>query len=178
MRSRYLLLVASLAAMACSPAPNAGTSTGTAADEAQIRAMAPAYATAFSTGSSKPVAAILADDYQGVEPNGTHLKSAKEAVESIDKDIAQMPKDMKMAMSATTDYVRFLSDKAAVAGGTYKMEGGMAGMPNRGSWMGVAVKTDSTWKMVASLGSDDNSEMMAAAMAKMAPPVVPTKPKP
>jgi len=175
MRIRSLPLFALGAALslaACSP-PAAGPTTGTPADEAQIKTIASAWATAFSTGDTKPVAAILADDYEDFTPNGVHNKGPKPVLDQMAKDMASMPKDMKMTMGATTEYIRFLSDKAAVAGGSYTMTGGMPGMPNKGAWMGVAVKKDSTWKMVSSLGSDDTSEMYAAAMAKMTP----TKPK-
>ncbi len=162
-------LAAPFVVAACSP-PAAGPTTGTPADEAQIRTLATAYSTGFSAGDSKVIAAVMADDYQDVQPDGSHPKSAKEAIALIDKQMAAMPKDTKMAMSATTEYVRFLSDKAAVTGGTYTMAGGMPGMPTKGSWMGVAVKQDSTWKMVSSLGADDTTPMYEAAMKAMPKP--------
>ena len=170
MRIRSLPLLAFAAPFvvaACSP-PAAGPTTGTPADEAQIKTLANAWATGYSTHDTKPVAAVLADDYQDVLPTGVHEQGAKAMLDEMSKSMAMMPADMKMTMSATTDYVRFLSDKAAVAGGTYKMAGGMAGMPSKGAWMAVAVKTDSTWKVVSSMAGDDNSEMMAAAMASAA----------
>ena len=171
MRCRSFSLFAPLAVLAiaaCSP-PAAGPTTGTAADEQAIRGFAGAWATAFSTGDTKPVAAILADDYEDVTPAGVHEKGSKALLDQMAKGMAMMPPGMKMTMSATTEYVKFLSDKAAVAGGTYTMSGGMPSMPSKGAWIGVAVKKDSTWKMQSSLGADDNSEMMMAAMAKMAP---------
>ena len=171
MRSRISLLFASvsvLALAACSP-PAAAPTTGTAADETAIKGLASAWATAYSTGDTKPVAAVLADDYEDFTPNGVHNKGPKPVLDEMAKQMAAMPKDMKMTMAATTEYVRFLSDKAAVAGGSYTMAGGMPGMPNKGAWMGVAVKKDSTWKMVSSLGSDDTSEMYAAKMAPAKP---------
>ena len=171
MRSRSMSLFASLAVLAiaaCSP-PAAAPTTGTAADETAIRGLATAWSTAFSTHDTKPMAAVLADDYEDFQPAGIHTKGSKMMLDAMAKDMASMPKDMKMTMAATTEYVRFLSDKAAVAGGSYTMGGGMPGMPTKGAWMGVAVKKDSTWKMVSSLGSDDTSEMYAAAMAKMMP---------
>lgn len=171
MRSRISFLFASVAVLAlaaCSP-PAAAPTTGTPADETAIRGLASAWATAFSTGDTKPVAAVLADDYEDFTPNGVHNKGPTMLLDQMTKDMANMPKDMKMTMGATTEYVRFLSDKAAVAGGSYTMTGGMPGMPTKGAWMGVAVKKDSTWKMASSLGSDDTSEMYAAMMAKMPP---------
>jgi uncharacterized protein (TIGR02246 family) len=157
-----LATFAMLALAACSPPPAA--TTGTAADEQQIRGLADAYAKAFSTHSAAPVGAILADDYEDVTPAGVHEQGAKAVTDQMTKDMAMMPAGGSMA--ATTTYVKWLSDKAAVAGGTYTMGGpAMPGMPSKGAWMGVAVKKDSTWKMVSSLGADDDSDMMAAAMA-------------
>jgi uncharacterized protein (TIGR02246 family) len=175
MRIRSLPLFAFgavLSVVACSP-PAAGPTSGTPADEAQIKTLANAWATAWSTKDTKPVAAILADDYQDVTPQGLYEKGAKAMLDQMTKDMAGVPAEPKMQMSAITSYVRFLSDKAAVAGGTYSMTGGMPGMPNKGAWMAVAVKSDSTWKVVSSMAGDDDMELMAAAMAAAAK----TKPK-
>lgn len=169
MRIRSLPLFASLTALAVAAcSPPAAPTTGTPADEQTIRGLANAWATAFSTGDTKPVAAVLADDYEDFTPAGVHEKGSQAMLDQMKKDMASMPPGMKMTMAATTEYVRFLSDKAAVAGGSFTMAGGMPGMPSKGAWMGVAVKKDSTWKMVSSLGSDDDSEMMAAMMANAA----------
>ena len=170
MRARFLSVVAGLAVVALSGcgggAGTAAPATGTPADEQQIRAMATAYATAFTTHDVKPVAAILADDYEDVTPQGVHEQGAKAVTDQMAKDMAMVPTGMQM--SATTTYIRWLSDKAAVAGGTYTMGNAMPGMPSKGAWMGVVVKKDSTWKMVASLAGDDDSEMMMAAAAAAA----------
>ena len=165
MRNRSFPLLAAGAALAlaaCSP-PSAAT-TGTAADEQQIRGLADAWVKTFNTHDTKPVAAVMADDYEDVTAQGLHEQGAKATLDQMTKDMASMPPGG--TMTATTTYVKWLSDKAAVAGGTYTMGGpSMPGMPSKGAWMGVAVKKDSTWKMVSSLGADDDSEMMAAAMA-------------
>lgn len=166
-RSLSWLASAVLLLPGCSSPPPAAT-TGTPADEQAIRGLANAWATAFSTRDIKPVAAVLADDYEDVTPVGVHEKGPKAMLDEMSKEFAMIPPDAKMTMSATTEYVRFLSDKAAVAGGTYAMGGGMPGMPGKGAWMGVAVKKDSSWKMVASLGANDDSEMMAAMTASAA----------
>lgn len=169
MRARSLSVVAGFAVLALSGCGGAGTAapaTGTPADEQQIRGMASAYATAFTTRDVKPVAAILADDYEDVTPQGVHEQGAKAVTDQMAKDMPMMPAGMQM--SATTTYIRWLSDKAAVAGGTYTMGNTGPGMPTKGAWMGVVVKKDSTWKMVASLAGDDDSEMMMAAAAAAA----------
>jgi uncharacterized protein (TIGR02246 family) len=165
MLRRTLSLLAAVALAACSSPPPAAT-TGTAADEQAIRGLANAWATSFSTHDIKPMAAVVADDYEDVTAVGMHEQGAKAMLDQMSKDMAMMPTGMQM--TATTTFVKFLSDKAAIAAGTYAMPAGMPGMPTRGAWMGVAVKKDSTWKMVSSLGADDDSEMIGAAAAAAA----------
>ena len=169
MRIRYPSVLAGFAVLALAACGGAGTAapaTGTPADEQQIRGMATAYATAFTTHDVKPVAAILADDYEDVTPQGVHEQGSKAVLDTMASQMKMMPPGMKM--TATTTYIRWLSDKAAVAGGTYTMGSAMPGMPSRGAWMGVVVKKDSTWKMVASLAGDDDSQMMMDAAAAAA----------
>ena len=173
MRSRYVLLFASLAAMACSPAPSgsASTATGTAADEAALRDIANKYAAAFNARDTKMMSAIMAADYQEVEPMGMHLVGRDSVIAMMASQWSQMPPAAKM--TATTSYVRFLSATSAVAGGTYSMAGAPPGMAGKGAWMASAVKQDSTWVIVSSLAGDAPPEAPAGP-----PAVVPTKPQP
>lgn len=161
MRIRHLVLAAPVAFVlaACSSPPAA--TTGTPADEQQIRGLVNAWVQTFNSHDVKAVSGVMADDYEDVLPNGTHEQGAKVATDEMTKDLAQMPAGMDM--TATTTYVKFLSDKAAVAGGTYTMPHAMPGTPTRGAWMAVAVKRDSTWKVASSLGADDDMDMVAAA---------------
>jgi uncharacterized protein (TIGR02246 family) len=166
MRTRYSMSAAALAllfAAACG-----GTSAGSAAgsgtpqDEAAIRALAGKYADAYSKRDTAGIGAVTADDYEDVDPMGNHNQGRAAAVASAAKDFAQMPAGMQMTMTATTTYVRWINPTTAVAGGTWQTPP-MPGAPSRGAWMGVAVKKDSTWKMISSLGSADVTTMMPAA---------------
>ena len=122
MRNRSFPLLAAGAALAlaaCSPPPAA--TTGTAADEQQIRGIAEAWAKSFTTHDTKPIAAVMADDYEDVTPQGLHEQGAKATIDQMAKDMASMLAGGTMGV--TTTYVKWLSDKAAVAGGTYTMGG-------------------------------------------------------
>jgi uncharacterized protein (TIGR02246 family) len=170
MRSRYLLLAASFAAIACSPAPSAGPTTGTAADESQLRGIGEKYAAAFNARDPKMMAAIMSADYQEVDPDGKHLVGRDSSVAAMNAmwSNPQLPAAVKM--TASTVYVKFLSGTSAVVGGTYAMNG----MPGKGAWMAAATKQDSSWVIVSSLGAELPPEPTTTG----APPVVPTKPKP
>ena len=114
---------------------------------------------------------VIADDYQDVDATGKVTQGKAAVLQSMDSMMKAMPMPAGMTMSATTTYMRFMSPTSAVAGGTWSMSPAMPGMPSRGAWMGAAVKKDSTWQMVASLGANDDTPMMMAmdSMAKAKP---------
>jgi uncharacterized protein (TIGR02246 family) len=159
MRTRSALSLACLLALAgaCSGG-SSGAATGTPADEQAIRELGNRYAAAYSARDTSLVSAIIAEDYEEVAPTGQHHRGRAEAMAAAAAEFAQMP--MSMPMTATTDYVRWLSGTAAVAGGTWKMTTPMPGTPTQGSWMAVAVKQGDDWKVVSSLGSADLTPMM------------------
>jgi uncharacterized protein (TIGR02246 family) len=170
MRSRSLSLLAGLAVLllpACSGSGSGAAGTGTPADEQAIRAIAPAYAAAFSKHDAKAMAALSTEDYEDIDPMGVHTQGRAGIETNMGKQFAMMPANM--AMTTTTTFVKFLSSTSAVAGGTWQTTPAMAGQPDKGAWMGVVVKKDTTWLMVSSLG--------AAAPPEMAMPDT-TKPKP
>lgn len=174
MRHRSLPLLACLTALAlaaCAPPPAA--TTGTAADEQAIHDVTTKYAAAFNNRDAKALAALVAEDYEDVDPTGKHTQG-RSAVESGAAPMwAQLPKDLKM--TAGTTYVKWLDATHAIAGGTYQMAGTPAGMPNHGAWMAVAVKKDSTWLVASSIGADAPPDMPAPDARK---PKGETKAKP
>jgi uncharacterized protein (TIGR02246 family) len=160
MRSRSLSWFAGLAVLllpACSGSGAANTGTGTPADEQAIRALAPAYAAAFTKHDAKAMAAMSTEDYEDVDPMGVHTQGRAGIETNMTKGFATMPANM--AMTATTTFVKFLSPTTAVAGGMWQTTPAMPG--DKGSWMAVAVKKDSTWLMTSSLGAADMTSMMA-----------------
>lgn len=166
MQSRYLVSLAAFAVLllpACAkPAEGGGmAAAGSAADEQAVRDIATKYADAYSKHDTAALGAITADDYEEVDAMGTHTQGRAAAEANAAKDFASMPAGMSMPMTATTVYVRWIDATHAVAGGTWQMTGTMPGMPTRGAWMGVAVKKDSTWKMISTLGAADPMSMMA-----------------
>jgi uncharacterized protein (TIGR02246 family) len=174
MRSRSLSLLTGLAVLllpACSGSGTANAGTGTAADEQAIRDLAPKYATAFGKHDAKAMAAMSTEDYEDVDPMGVHTQGRAGIEQNMGKQFAMMPANM--AMTTTTAFVKFLSPTTAVAGGTWQTTPAVPGQPDKGSWMAVAVKKDSTWLMASSLGA---AAMPAMAMPEMATPDT-TKPK-
>lgn len=170
MRSRSLSLLAGLAVLllpACSGSGGANAGTGTPADEQAIRAIAPAYAAAFGKHDAKAMAALSTEDYEDVDAMGVHTQGRAGIEQNMGKQFAMMPANL--AMTATTTFVKFLSSTSAVAGGTWQTTPAMPGQPDKGAWMGVVVKKDSTWLMTSSLG--------AAAPPEMAMPDTTKKPK-
>jgi len=63
-------------------------------------------------------------------------------------------------MSGTTTFVRWIDANHAVAGGTWEIGPAMPGMPSKGSWGGVMVKENGTWKMMSGMGSPDLTPLM------------------
>jgi uncharacterized protein (TIGR02246 family) len=140
-----------------------GMAEGTAADSAAIRGLAEHYAAAMNSGDASGMSSIIASDYVDVDPTGKVTRGHDAVMASMDSAMKAMPMPQGMTMSATTEYIRFMSPTSAVAGGTWTVSGStQPGMPTRGAWMGAAVKNDTTWLLVASLGAADDSPMMAA----------------
>jgi uncharacterized protein (TIGR02246 family) len=167
MRSRSLHLFASVAVLAIvACAPPATPATGTPGDEQSIKELAAKYSSAMNSHDMKAFGTMLAADYEEVDPTGKHTAGRDSVVAGMTEMMKQMPADMKM--SATTTYVKWIDAKHAIAGGTYQSTGMPAGMANHGAFMLVAVKQDSNWVMMSSLGADAPPDM--ATMPSMAAP--------
>jgi uncharacterized protein (TIGR02246 family) len=162
MRNRYLSLLAAAAVVLLPACAKTVAATGSPADEQAIRDMAPKYAEAYSKRDTAALGALMADDYEDVDPTGNHTQGRAAAEAAAAKEFSNMPAGMSMPMTATTTYVRWINANTAVTGGTWQMTSPMPGMPAKGSWMGVAVKHDSAWKMMSSLGAADMTSMMMA----------------
>jgi uncharacterized protein (TIGR02246 family) len=138
----------------------AGAEQGSAADEQAIRALTDQYAAAWNSRDPAALSAILADDYEEVDPTGRHTVGRAAADSNTTEAMSSIPAGLQM--SASTTFVKWLDEDAAIAGGTYQVTGGMPGMPTKGAWMVVAVKRDNAWKVLSSLGGGDITPMMAS----------------
>jgi uncharacterized protein (TIGR02246 family) len=176
MRSRYLSLLATAAVVLLPACAKPVAATGTPADEQAIRDLAPKYGEAYSKRDTAALGALMTEDYEDVDPTGTHTQGRAGAEAMAARDFGTMPPGMSMPMTATTVYVRWINANTAVAGGTWTMTGTMPGMPSRGAWMGVAVKKDSTWKMMSTLGAADMTQMMPKSDSMAPSPSMPKKP--
>lgn len=168
MRNRLPTLLAALAVFAlpsCSaPAPAA---TGSPADDQAIRDMANKYSAAYTAKDTAALGALVADDYEEVDPAGAHHQGRGAFEAAVGKELAMMPAGMSMSMTATTDYVRWVDANHAIAGGTWATTPAMPPMPSKGSWMAVVAKQGNDWKMMSALGAAD-----------VTPAVMPDTPKP
>jgi len=151
-------------ALACTPKAGGGgaAATGTPEDEQAIRAIADKYAAAMSAKDTTALAAITTTDWELVDPTGRHQQGRGAATAAAAQDFAMMPAGMAMGMKASTTFVRWIDATHAVAGGTWEMAAAMPGMPGKGSWLGVATKEGTEWKMMSALGAPDMTPMMGA----------------
>src|SRR5579862_1812267 len=172
MRKLSLLPFAAFAALllpACAPS-SGGPVNVTAADSQAVRDIAVKYSAAYSKHDTAALGAIVTDNYEDVEPTGEHIQSRAGFVATAAKDFAMMPAGAPaQTMTATTTYVHFITPTIASAAGTWQMSGALApGQPARGSWMGMAEKKDSTWRMSSALGAPDMTQMMMPDTSKKA----------
>ncbi|MFN2317288.1 MAG: SgcJ/EcaC family oxidoreductase [Gemmatimonadales bacterium] len=142
--------------------------SGTAEDEAAIRAQVTAYANAYTARDAAALAAIVTEDYESVAPDGRRISGRAGVQEMVAEEMAMMPADVAMTVTATTDFLRWLSADAAVAGGTWSAMGAPAGMgPDRGAWLSVFVRdSDGQWR--------ESNGMSAPYMPPPAPPAATT----
>lgn len=159
------LAVVALASCAGMEAPAA---TGSAEDEAAIRAQVTAYANAYTAKDAAALAAVATEDYESVGADGSRMSGRAALQEMVAAEMAMMPAEMTITVTATTDFLRWLSADAAVAGGTWSSTGAPAGMgPERGAWMSVFVRdSDGQWRM--------SNGMSAPYMPPPAPPAATT----
>jgi len=157
MRTKSLWLMAALAVFtlsACGGAPPAPMQ-GTADDEATLRGMADRYAAAFSANDAAGLAALVADNYEVVDPNGTHVTGRAAFQQMFEAGSKARPEaGQNPTLSTTTDFLNWIDASHAVMGGTYTVAGVPAGAPTSGSWLVVAVKSASgEWQLMSSLGA-------------------------
>jgi len=140
--------VAMVLVSACAGA-EAPAATGSAEDEAAIRAQVAAYAAAYTAKDAAALAALATEDYESVNPDGSKTSGRAALQAAVAAEMAMMPAEVAMTVSATTDYLKWLSADAAVAGGTWSAAGAPAGMgPDRGAWISVFRRdADGQWRM-------------------------------
>lgn len=147
-RLRALLGMTGLVVLSACAAP-APPAQGSAEDEAAIRASVAAYAGAYGSRDAAALAAQVTEDYEATNPDGSRVNGRAAVQEMVAAEMAQMPAEVSMSVSATVDYLRWLSADAAVAGGSWTATGMPAGAgPDRGSWMSVYRRdADGQWRM-------------------------------
>lgn len=134
---------------------DAPAATGSAEDEAAIRAQVTAYANAYTARDAAALAAFVTEDYESTNPDGSRISGRAGVQEMITSELAMMPPEVTLSVSATTDYLQWLNADAAVAGGTWTASGAPPGAgPDRGAWMSVFRRdTDGQWRMSHSMSA-------------------------
>lgn len=173
MRTRLSAPLGLLALLIACTAPQGGggaAATGSPEDEQAVRGIAEKYAAAYTAKDTAAFGALVADDYQVVDPTGKLIQGRAGAVTAVAQEFAMIPAGVTMSMKATTSFVHWIDATHATAGGTFEMSPAMPGMPSKGSWLATAVKQGSDWKVTSAMGAPDMTGMMPP------PPPPPTKP--
>jgi uncharacterized protein (TIGR02246 family) len=143
-----LLLALALVTAACSstsapPAPAAPTD----ADRAAVRDLTTAYQTAWNAKDAAAVAALVSDGYQAVFPDGTHVQGRAAFQEREAAEFAQLA-GLTPSLTITQVYAEWIDATHAVTGGTWRISGGVPGIPDSGAYMTHTVKgTDGNWRL-------------------------------
>jgi hypothetical protein len=143
-------------ASACgAPAPEPMAMQGTSEDETAIRGLGDRYVAAFNANDVAAMTSMVSDNYEVVEADGTHVSGRAAYQQMLEKDVAgRQGAGITLALTATTDFVRWLSATHAVVGGKWSGTGLPPGAPASGSWMGVVAKSPTAeWQYLSALVS-------------------------
>jgi uncharacterized protein (TIGR02246 family) len=156
-------LVGLLVVAGCAAPPT----TGTAADEAAIRSLTTKYADAWNKGDAAALASLVTDDYEAVNPDGT-VDKGRAGAEAREKAAAAQRAGANLTLTVNTTFLKWSGANAAVAGGTWTVDGVASGAgPTKGAWSSFVVKgANGQWKQSTGL------------VAAFQPPPPPPAPKP
>lgn len=157
MTARTALVLAGFAVAVTTVACGGGNMAmqGTAEDEAAIRGLPDRYVAAYNAKDATGIAALAADDYQAVAPDGTAI-NGKAGVEQMLSAEMQMNQKMNIdvTLGASMDFLHWLSAESAAVGGSWTVTGVPEGQPNRGSWLAVVHKSpDGQWLLTSDLAA-------------------------
>jgi uncharacterized protein (TIGR02246 family) len=146
---QWLPLLAVSFTVACAGG-TAGPYTPTTADRDAIDAVGDTFVAAFNARDTSALAPLIAEDYERVGPDGSHIRGRAEFLAYEDKQFA-MFKQAGISLSvslADPTYQRWLANDQVVAGGHYTVAGGMPGGSTRGAYINYLVKgADGRWQI-------------------------------
>lgn len=134
-------LAALVALSACTPAAEPPPMAGTPADEDAIRTMIQDVANAWNNMDAAALAAMVTEDYEGINAEGTHIQGRAGYRAQLDTEFAE-ERPEGFALSLSTGYIDWKNGDVASVGGTYQLAGLPEGMPNTGSWLVVFERGD------------------------------------
>jgi uncharacterized protein (TIGR02246 family) len=147
---RGLAHVSALAAVLAltSACATSAPATGTSADETAIRGIGGKYSEAFNKGDAAALAALVADDYLAVLPDGTIIKGRAAFQESEKQEVAKRA-GLPLTLNIQTSNVDWITGSAAVAAGTWSLAGLPPGLGSgKGSWVATVRKgDDGQWRL-------------------------------
>jgi uncharacterized protein (TIGR02246 family) len=127
----------------------------TAADSTAIADLGTSFSTAWNAGDAAGLTQLVAEDYYGVEPDGS-VVDGRNAYETM--ATADVTERAGSGMTLAIDPRRtvFLNGTNAVSAGTWTLGGLPAGAPPvKGSYIVVATKgTEGTWLIKSSLAAE------------------------
>jgi len=154
MRQRFLqaCALAGVLAMAACARAQMPAATGTPEDEAAIRANGGKFAEAWTKGDVAAISAMMADNYQGVDADGT-LIEGKAASDAREKEAASQRAGLGLKLDIQTNYIHWVNANAASVGGTWSLSGLPPGAgADKGAWTTLTQKgADGQWRIGTSL---------------------------
>ena len=171
MNTRWLqgIVLAGVVALAACAQP---ATMGTADEETALRGMGAKYADLFNKNDASGLAAMVTEDYQAIQPDGTTISGRAKFEESEKAQIAERTAaGLTLKLDVKTSLFKWTSATSAVAGGTWTMAGIPPGMgADHGAWQVTFLKgADAKWLMYTALVSEYH--------APPAPPTAPTEMK-
>jgi uncharacterized protein (TIGR02246 family) len=141
-----LAALAVLAVYACAPAPapTEMATAGTPADEQAIRDLMERVETAWNNRDVAAMVATVAEDWQGISPDGKHTVGRAAYQENMTADFA-MERPEGMALSIDVGYIQWHGADVAAIGGTFSVSGVPEGAPRTGSWLSVVTRSGDAW---------------------------------
>lgn len=126
----------------------------TGEDSTMVRELGKRYEAAWNARDGAAIAATVAEDYYGVEADGSEI-SGRAALETMARTELEAMKAVPVTISITTGKTTWLNGTTAISNGTFALNGMPAGAgPEKGSYLIVAVKgSDNQWRVKSALAA-------------------------
>jgi uncharacterized protein (TIGR02246 family) len=150
-----IVLGIAMSTWACGAGAPAAPAGPTAEDRAAVEAIAAAYQTAYNAGDAAGLTALVTDDYETIQPDGTHVTGRAAFQQGLEAQFAAAKASgATVTLTITHGATTFIGGTHAHGHGTYTLAGAAPGQPTSGSYMTVSRKEpDGSWKLTSSLAA-------------------------